>query len=243
MSRLFIGTSGWNYPHWQEGVFYPQGLSQDKWLEYYTQFFNSVELNVSFYRLLKRKTFENWHKRTPKNFYFIAKGSRFITHVKRLKGCKDSLNLFFDNVLRLKEKLVCILWQLPPGLKKDKERLKGFLELLKNKKFITIRHAFEFRHPSWFDKEIFGLLKPYNFCLCIADSDQWPCVKEITADFIYLRFHGRDGLYSGNYSDKQLKDWARFAKNIKKDIFAFFNNDAGGYAVKNALRFRQFLER
>ena len=242
MPRLFIGTSGWHYSHWANGVFYPEGLSQNKWLQYYIKFFNSVELNVSFYRLPAKKTFENWNKRTPKNFYFIAKGSRFITHIKRLKDCKEYLALFFANLIGLKDKLACVLWQLPPGLKKDKVRLESFLKLLKDKRSLKTKHAFEFRHVTWFDNQIYDLLKEYNFCLCIADSDFWPCVKELTANFIYLRFHGRGGLYSGNYSNKELEEWAYFAKGTKRDIFTFFNNDAYGYAVKNALRFRELLE-
>ena len=123
MYRLFIGTSGWNYPHWSGGVFYPPGLSQNKWLQYYTDFFNSVELNVTFYRLVQKKTFQNWHKRTPKDFYFVAKGSRFITHIKKLKAVKEPLSLFIESAINLKEKLAAILWQLPPSLKKDLKRL------------------------------------------------------------------------------------------------------------------------
>lgn len=250
MPKLFIGTSGWNYAHWQ-GIFYPKGLSQNKWLEYYTQFFNSVELNVTFYRLVKRQIFENWRKRTPKGFYFVPKGSRFITHIKRLKDCREPLKLFFDAVSGLKEKLSCILWQLPPGYKKDLGRLELFLKLLKK---ANIRQAFEFRNESWFDNEVYGLLKGYNACLCIAHSPEFPCpvrnvvsngarAKEVTSDFLYLRFHGGQSLYASDYSDKELKDWASFAKKSKtKAIFAYFNNDANAYAVKNALSFKKFLK-
>lgn len=239
MPRLFIGTSGWNYPHWQV-VFYPKELKQSTWLEYYTKFFNAVELNVTFYRTIQKKTFQNWHKRTPQNFYFIAKGSRFITHIKMLKDCKESLDLFFGNCLWLKDKLACVLWQLKPSHKKDLKRLAYFLKCLKKFK---VRQAFEFRHTTWFAQEVYDLLKANNSCFCIADSERWPCAKEITADFIYLRFHGRDGLYSGNYSDKELKNWARFAESTKRDVFTFFNNDAYGYALKNALKFRELLEK
>ena len=240
MSELFIGTSGWNYPHWQ-GVFYPQGLREDKWLEHYTKFFNCVELNVTFYRLLQKKTFENWHKRTPKDFHFVAKGSRFITHIKKIKGIGESLKLFIDNAVGLEEKLAAILWQLPPGFKKDLKRLESFLKLLKK---LNIRQAFEFRNESWFDKETYTLLKEYNACLCIAHSSRFSCVKEVTADFLYLRFHGGEALYSSNYSDRELKEWVNFTKKFShKDILAFFNNDAYGYAVKNALRFKELLEK
>lgn len=253
MSRLFIGTSGWNYPHWRD-IFYPKDLSQSKWLQHYTEFFNAVELNVTFYRLVQKKTFQNWYKRTPRDFYFVAKGSRFITHIKKLKAAKESLGLFIDNVIELKEKLAAILWQLPPSFsrqscnvgrdpafagKKDLKRLEAFLKLLKKTK---IRQAFEFRNESWFDKEVYALLKQYGACLCIAHSSRFPCVKELTADFLYLRFHGGESLYSSNYPDKELKEWANFAKSTKRDIFAFFNNDAYGYAVKNALRFRELLK-
>jgi len=238
MSRLFIGTSGWNYPHWRD-VFYPKELSQSSWLQHYTKFFNCVELNVTFYRLVQMKTFQNWYERTPEHFYFVVKGSRFITHIKKIKGIGESLKLFIDNAIELKGKLAAILWQFPPSFKKDLDRLESFLKLLKKTK---LRQAFEFRNENWFDKEVYALLKEYNACLCVAHSSRFPCVKEVTADFLYLRFHGGGSLYSSNYSDKELKEWAAFAKKFpNKDIFAFFNNDAYGYAVKNALRFRELL--
>jgi uncharacterized protein YecE (DUF72 family) len=250
MSKLFIGTSGWNYPHWAGGVFYPEGLSQDKWLRYYTNNFNAVELNVTFYRLVQKKTFQNWYKHTRKDFYFVVKGSRFITHILRLNRIKSSLNLFIDNVVELKEKLAAVLWQFPPSFKQDLKRLESFLKLLTKTK---IRQVFEFRNESWFKQDSYSLLKNHNACLCIAHSSRFPCIKEVTADFFYLRFHGGGSLYSSNYTDKELKEWANFAKNLSvkvrdassgknKDVFAFFNNDAKGFAVKNAMRFREFLK-
>ncbi|MCM8758031.1 MAG: DUF72 domain-containing protein [Candidatus Omnitrophica bacterium] len=237
MPNIFVGTSGWVYQHWRN-VFYPEDLSQNRWFEYYTQFFNSVELNVTFYRLPKKETFKGWFRRSPKNFYFVAKGSRFITHIKRLDD-EATLKNFFNACLELKEKLAAVLWQLPSYQRKDLVRLENFLKALKKYK---IRNVFEFRDRSWFVKETYDILKDYNVCLCIADSIFWPQEKVLTADFLYLRFHGRDGLYSGNYSDKELKYWANFALSFKKDIFAFFNNDAFGFAVKNALRFKEFLK-
>ena len=236
---IYIGTSGWNYLHWK-GVFYPRGLSQAKWLQHYIKFFNSVELNVTFYRLVKKKTFQNWHKRTPRNFYFVAKGSRFITHIQRLKGIEHSLELFIDNAIGLEEKLAVVLWQFPPNFKKDIRLMKTFMGFLKK---TDLRHSFEFRNETWFDNEVYKLFKEFNFCICIAHSPRFPCQKVITADFIYLRFHGGKQLYGSNYSDRELKEWAGFARDFKKnkDIFAFFNNDAQGFAVKNALRFRELL--
>lgn len=240
MSVIFVGTSGWNYPHWAGGVFYPAALSEGKWLEYYAEFFNAVELNVTFYRLVQKKTFENWRIRTPKDFCFAAKGSRIITHIKKFKTSKEPLDLFTNNVSGLKEKLGAVLWQLPPAFKKDLKLLEAFLKLLKKRQ----RQAFEFRNESWFDEEVYSLLKKYNAALCIAHSGRFPCVKEVTADFLYLRFHGSESLYSSNYSDKELREWAGFVGKYRdKDIFAFFNNDACAYAIKNALKFKEFLEK
>ena len=211
MPHIYIGTSGWHYPHW-EGIFYPENLSQSRWLEHYVNFFDITELNVTFYRLVKKKVFENWYKRTPKKFHFVVKGSRFITHIKQLKNCKEPLDLFIQNAKRLREKLAVILWQLPPSYKKNLKILETFCKLVKKTK---ISQAFEFRNQTWFDREVYNLLKEYNFCLCIAHSGRFPCVKEITSDSVYLRFHGGTSLYSGNYSDRELKDWARFIKQFK----------------------------
>jgi uncharacterized protein YecE (DUF72 family) len=241
MPKLFIGTSGWNYPHWRS-IFYPQDLSQGKWLEYYAKFFNCVELNVTFYRLLQKKTFQNWYRRTPKDFYFVTKGSRFITHMKKLQEIREPLNLFMENIQQLKQKLAAVLWQFPPSFQKDLLRLRAFLKLLRK---TDIRQAFEFRNASWFDQGTFALLREYNVCLCIAHSAHFPYIKEVTSDFLYLRFHGGESLYSSNYSDKELKDWVKFTRPYKKnkDIFAFFNNDAYGYAVNNTKRFRELLKK
>jgi uncharacterized protein YecE (DUF72 family) len=127
---IFIGTSGYNYPHWWNGVFYPADLPQKKWLEFYAEYFDTVELNVSFYRLPRKEVFEGWYKRTPKKFVFAVKGSRFITHIKRLKDCRDPLSLLLDHASPLKEKLGVVLWQLPPQFKFQKERLEEFCVLL-----------------------------------------------------------------------------------------------------------------
>lgn len=238
---IYVGTSGWNYQHWK-GIFYPKGLAQPKWLEYYIKFFNCVELNVTFYRLVKEQTFENWRGKTPDDFRFVVKGSRFITHIKRLKQVVQPLDLFLGNALGLKQKLALVLWQLPPNFKKDIERLEAFFKLLKK---TNLRHSFEFRNDSWFDQEVYRLFREYNYCLCIAHSPRFPCERVVTADYLYLRFHGPESLYSSDYPDRELKTWAKFAREFKKDkdIFAFFNNDAQGFAVKNALRFRELLNK
>lgn len=239
MSKFFVGTSGWNYDHWK-GVFYPESLRSPEWLAYYTKHFDSVELNVTFYRLVRRKTFEDWYKKTPPEFRFAVKGSRFITHIKRIHAVSEPLNLFLDNVIYLKEKLLALLWQFPPSFGKNLKRLDAFLRLLSRK--TAVRQTFEFRNKTWFGKEVYRLLKEYNACLCVAHSHRYPFVRVTTADFLYLRFHGED-LYSSNYSNEQLKAWADFTARLKKkDILAFFNNDECGYAIKNALTFRKLME-
>ena len=205
------------------------------------QFFNTVELNVTFYRLVQDRTFHNWYAKTPKNFRFGVKGSRFITHIKRLKNIEDSLTLFINKAACLKDKLASVLWQLPPSYKKDLKRLEIFLRLLDK---TGLRQVFEFRNESWFDEEVYALLRKYNACLCIAHSaGRFPCIKVTTADFVYLRFHGAsDALYSSDYSDRELKVWADFVRiHKRRDILVFFNNDSSGFAVKNALRFKDML--
>lgn len=244
-AKVTVGTSGYNYRHWWDGVFYPADVPQRKWLEYYAQHFDTVELNVTFYRLPKKATFEGWFKRTPPNFTFVVKGSRFITHIKKLKDCEEPLNVFFDNSSALKKKMGAILWQLPPNLRIDRQRLEEFSSLLLTLPISKkMRHVFEFRHESWFCQEIYDLLKKCHFSLCIAHSDRWPCIDEVTADFIYLRFHGGQTLYGSDYSDEELLVWAVKGRNWLsqgRDVYAYFNNDAHGFAIRNALTFRDLL--
>lgn len=243
---VYIGTSGYNYPHWGEGVFYPPHLPQNKWLEYYARFFPTVELNVTFYRLPQEKTFVNWYLRTPENFHFVLKGSRFITHVKKLKDSKEPLSLFLERAGNLKEKLRIILWQFPPAFPVDMEKLGNFARLLSSATDSPrVNHAFEFRHPSWFTSQVYDLLRSHNFSLCIAHSKRWPLALEITADFIYLRFHGGEVLYGSNYSEEELREWAGRIRAWRKggrEIYAFFNNDAHGFAVKNGLRLGELVK-
>ena len=243
--KIFIGTSGYHYNHWREGIFYPQKLPQRQELEYYSQFFNTVELNVTFYRLPQTKAFLNWYKRTPPNFIFAVKGSRFITHIKRLKDSEVPLAQFFERALFLKEKLGVVLWQLPPKFSCDLKRFKSFLENLKP--YGKLRHVFEFRHPSWFILEVYEIIKAFKMSVCYAD---WPGLDvSISCDFpfIYIRRHGPVGkrLYTGCYSLEEIKKDAIFIKKCLKkgkDVFIYFNNDAFGYAVKNALELKRLIE-
>ena len=240
---VYIGTSGYSYQHWKSR-FYPKGLSASKWLEFYSRHFDTIELNYTFYRLAPKKTFEAWYEKTPKNFKFVIKGSRFITHIKRLKSCSKPLREFFKRAGGLKEKLTCCLWQLPPSFKCDLERLDKFIKLLKNNYSFCL-HSFEFREKSWFNPQTYSILDKNNISLCIADSPDFKTPGELTSSFIYLRFHGGTILYGSQYSDKELKSWAGKSKKWlkkKKLLFAFFNNDAKAFAVKNALRFKELLK-
>jgi len=241
----FIGTSGYNYPHWWNGTFYPSDLPQKKWLEFYTETFATVELNVSFYRLPKKEVFEGWYRRTPKKFVFAVKGNRFITHIKRLKDCREPLSLLFDHALPLKEKFGVVLWQLPPRFKFQKERLEEFSVLLSTlPRSKHHRHAFEFRDESWFCNEAFRILEEFGFAFCIAHGSGLPFIEKITSDFVYLRLHGGELLYGSNYSDNELEEWARRIQDWRKKgkaVFVYFNNDAYGFAVKNAMALKKFV--
>lgn len=233
MASLRIGCSGFLYNHWK-GNFYPEGLSKSHWLEYYCKKFSTVELNVTFYRLPEKETFLKWYSSTPDDFVFSLKGSRLITHVKRLKDCEEPIEAFFSRASLLKDKLGVILWQLPPGFEMDLGRLKHFLETIRP---YLKRNTFEFRNRTWINKEVFNLLEKENVALCMADWPEFLDELPLTADFVYIRRHGEGGSYSTSYSIESLKEDARRIKahlRQKKDVFIYFNNDAFGYAPRNA---------
>lgn len=229
---LRIGTSGWSYKHWQ-GLFYPENLTSTRWLEHYSEHFDTVELNSSFYHLPKLTTFENWHRRTPKNFLFSIKGSRFVSHILKLNGAREPLQNLLDNASGLKEKLGPILFQLPPNFSLDLERLEKFAKILPTNQHFT----FEFRHESWFCDEVYQLLRKNNLALTISDTPKHPLVFETTADFVYVRLHGHKILYTSKYSKKELGEWTEKIKGwlaADLDVFVYFDNDANANAVTNA---------
>ncbi len=240
MSGLFIGCSGFTYPHWR-GSFYPDKLPQTCWFDYYCSVFPSVELNVTFYRLVKPETFDRWREKSPPGFTFSVKGSRFITHVKRLIDPEEPLERFFGGVLRLGEKLSAVLWQFPPGFTCDTARLERFIAALEP---YRARIALEFRDESWCVDEVFDLCRGAGVALCMAD---WPPrinVLPLTADFIYIRRHGPGGGYSGRYSIDELRsDALRIRKFLEDglDVHIYFNNDARAYATENARELMDLL--
>jgi uncharacterized protein YecE (DUF72 family) len=233
MAQLSIGCSGFSYKHWKK-TFYPEDLPERKWLEYYSRVFSTVELNVTFYHLPSQSAFRSWKRGTPPRFVFAVKGSRFITHVKRLLDPQEPLIRFFEGASLLEEKLAVVLWQFPPAFKLNLDRFSAFLVLLKKYPY---RHAFEFRHESWIESSLIDLCRSNNAALCMADSPPHLDELPVTADFVYLRRHGQRARYAGRYSKDQI---ARDAERISKyqaggkDVFIYFNNDAHGYAPQNA---------
>jgi len=233
MSELVVGCSGFTYNHWR-GNFYPERLPQKRWFAHYSTVFASVELNVTFYRLPKSSTFEAWRRETPEQFVFAIKGSRLITHLKRLKEIEEPLNRFFEEAGNLAEKLKVVLWQLPPSFAADNERLSHFLALLDR---YNVRNTLEFRHQSWLNEETIGLCRQHNTALCMADSPEFLNDLPLTADFVYIRRHGGHGDHAPRYDTHQLAgDAERIRGYIAggRDVYIYFNNDAWGYAPQNA---------
>jgi len=241
MPKYRIGCSGFLYDSWR-GAFYPEELPHKRWLSFYMGKFGTVELNVTFYRLLKKEAFERWYKETPPDFRFSLKGSRFITHVKKLKDVELPLSTFFNATAPLLEKLEVILWQLPPNLRLNMKNLEDFVENLKP---YPVRHVFEFRHKSWLVKKVFNLMSAANIGICMADWPEFINDVQPTADFVYIRRHGEGGNYATNYTTEQLKKDAKKIKEfmkLGKDVYIYFNNDSFAYAPKNALELKSILE-
>jgi len=232
---VHIGTSGWNYPHWQ-GVFYPEDCPRGKWLEYYTRHFDVLELNASFYRLPGAETFRQWRRRTPENFIWAVKMNRYVSHILRLKNVEGAMVRFYDAVSALGDKLGPILIQLPPSLVYENSVMNSFLDLLDPSR----RHAIEVRHASWIQKEFLDALSRRNVAFCIADTaGRYPGQVAVTADFAYLRLHGSRKLYASLYTEEELRDWAGKIRGWSCETWVFFDNDSEGHAVRNALRLRE----
>jgi uncharacterized protein YecE (DUF72 family) len=230
-----IGCSGWNYPHWRELV-YPKGLPPRRWLDHYATMFDTVEVNNTFYRLPTRKAVAGWVEQSPPGFLFSVKASRYLTHMKRLTDLGRGLDRFYERIEPLvhSPKLGPVLWQLPENFHRNDDRLAGALEQLP-----PGRHCFEFRHASWFVPETYDALRRHRAALVIGDHPQRPFQTcELTADWTFIRFHYGTRGRRGNYSERELEEWARRiaawrAENV--EVFAYFNNDWEGFAVRNGL--------
>ena len=227
-----IGTSGWNYPHWK-GPFYPEKSRPQDFLKFYCENFSTVEINNTFYHLPTKKAVQEWYRTTPKHFIFAVKGSRFITHMKKLKVTKRSISIFFRRIDNLKEKLGPILFQLPPRWNANPERLKTFLRNLPK----GYSYAFEFRSPAWFSEEIYETLEKHKASFCIYDLAGTLSPVKTTSDIVYIRLHGPGGAYQGDYSRTMLNKWRDSITSWKdegKSVYCYFDNDICGYAPKNA---------
>jgi uncharacterized protein YecE (DUF72 family) len=233
MSKIRIGISGWRYAPWR-GKFYPSTLRQKDELAFAAQQFSTVEINGTFYSLQSPASFAAWHDAVPEAFVFAVKGPRYITHMRRLKDVETPLaNFFASGVLRLKQKLGPVLWQLPPSFRYDPKKLAAFFELLprttdqaarlakKHDRKLRhhawlrtdadrhIRHALEIRHDSFRDAEFIALLRRHDIALVVADTVEWPLLMDATAGFVYVRLHGSKQLYVSGYGSKALDAWAR----------------------------------
>jgi uncharacterized protein YecE (DUF72 family) len=240
MEALFVGTSGWVYKSWA-GTFYPKDIPAREHLAFYASQFNTVEINASFYRLPPETMVRGWHERAPKGFIYAVKGSRFITHMKKLNVDRKSIDIFFDRAALLKEHLGPILWQLPPNLHYNLERLDMFLGMLPHE----YRYAVEFRHPSWIRNESFDVLRRHNAAHVHLSSMAMPMDLTTTAGFIYIRFHGLEGGFAHDYTREELKPWAQHCRDALRDsldVYAYFNNDANTRAPGNAMTLRSMIE-
>ncbi|HUV71695.1 MAG TPA: DUF72 domain-containing protein [Clostridia bacterium] len=242
MSKLYLGTSGYLYPHWRKGIFYPKNLPQKEEFNYYANILNSVEINSTFYGLPKPQTWETWEERAPENFIYSLKVSRILTHRQKLKNPRPAWEKFFAGAKNLKTHLGPILFQLPTNFSLNLARLKALAEVLPREQ----KFAFEFRDSSWFNNETYKILQKNRWALVFISHPQLPFIPKITTSFVYLRFHGSKALYSSEYSEKELQTFAKQIKQwLKKglDIYGYFNNDAKGFAPKNALSLIQKIKK
>ncbi len=244
-AQAWVGTSGWNYKHWAEGVFYPPGLKPDAWLGFYSRYFGTVEVNFSFYRLPEKSSFERWRATVPEGFCFTVKASRFVTHMKRLLEPERSMEKLLQNAAWLEEKRGPFLFQLPPRFRYERERLIGLLDYVRSQQILpNLRAALEVRDQSWYTPDCFQILRDHNTALVIAEQPGFAADAPLTADFVFVRRHGPGGLFGANYPEDAL---ARDADRIRewlaggREVFIYFNNDPGGNAVRNALRLKELL--
>jgi uncharacterized protein YecE (DUF72 family) len=236
--RFHIGCSGWSYKHWRND-FYPRGLPASRWFEHYSDVFDTVELNASFYRLPSESAVRSWRERAPEGFVFSVKGSRLITHFRRLRDVEAALDTFLGRMQALDAHLGPLLFQLPPDFAPDLPRLDAFLELVPRRH----RCAFEFRNREWWTQETFRVLEKHGTAFCMYNAGQTTTPVVATAPFAYVRFHGPSASYASSYSDDALARWMRELQGLEgvETVYAYFNNDIGGHAPRDALRMRAMV--
>ena len=235
MKPVHVGCSGWNYAAWRE-LFYPKGLPANRWLEHYAKHFGTVEVNSTFYRLAKPEAVARWVTQVPDDFIFTVKASRYLTHIKRLGNIGPYIERFYEGIEPLVEagRLGPVLWQLPPNLKRNDDRLAAAL-----REMPPGLHCIEFREPSWFTADVYALLRERNVALVIGDRPEIADFQthEMTADWTYVRFHYGSRGRRGNYSETELETWKKRVTAWRRDreVFLYFNNDWEGFSIQNAL--------
>jgi uncharacterized protein YecE (DUF72 family) len=241
MGPVHIGCSGWNYADWR-GRFYPQGEPQRRWLELYAERFATVEVNATFYRLPRREAVARWVEQTPPSFVFTVKVSRYLTHIKRLSGTREGLELFAERIEPLIEadRLGPLLWQLPENFHRDDGKLSAWLEALALHQPASLRqsrHAIEFRHPSWFVAPVMAALREHGVALVIGDHPKRPFQqRRATTSWMFVRFHYGSRGRGGNYSATELEHWGEQFRRWRRrhELYAYFNNDWRAFAPANA---------
>ena len=286
MGRIRIGVSGWNYDSWR-GSFYPDGLPQREELRYAGERFDTLEVNATFYRLASQQRCTRWRDAVPADVVLAVKGSRFITHNKKLADTGTALaNFLASGILALDTKLGPILWQLPEQLHFDAERVEGFLASLPQDTEAAadlarghdgrveeaaygtgsnhrLRHVLEVRHTSYLCEEMAAIARRHGVALAFSHAQEWPYTEEVTAGFVYLRLHGPGALYASSYGEDELRAWAQRLhrwhaaeqpadahtitdrappRRRERDVYVYFDNDAGGYAPRNAARLRALVD-
>ncbi len=237
---VHIGTSGWSYDHWV-GPFYAPGLPSDQRLAQYARSFDTTEINNSFYHLPAQETLRGWREAVSTDFLFAVKASRYITHMKKLKDPEQGVSQLLERMGRLDDQLGPFLFQLPPRWRFNAERLERFLASLSR----DFRYAFELRDRSWLNDRAIELLTRFGAALCIYELDGFVSPREVTTDFVYIRLHGPNGPYRGDYSKEDLSAWGQAIRDWSGqglDVYLYFDNDEAGYAARNALQLRERLE-
>jgi uncharacterized protein YecE (DUF72 family) len=238
--RVFrVGCSGWQYRHWR-GSFYPEKLPLSRWFSHYASVFDTVEVNNSFYRLPEAGTFSRWEETSPPGFLFAVKASRYLTHMKKLKDPEEPVERFFERARELKRKLGPVLYQLPPRWAPDLHRFHAFLNALPDRQ----RHVVEFREPGWYSDEVYELLERHGVAMCLHDMKDSESPRRRVGPFVYVRFHGGGAKYGGRYGDEQVSEWADWLAEQTAggtEVYAYFNNDWGGHAPRDALRLKEVL--
>ena len=237
--RIHIGCSGWVYKHWR-GLFYPEGLPQKRWFEHYADEFDTVEINNSFYRLPRGDTFEKWRKQAPPGFCYAVKANRYLTQAKKLKECEEPLERMMTAVRCLGDRLGPMLYQLPPSMKINLERLETFLRIIPK----DVTNVFEFRNKDWYVPETYALLDRYGASFCVHDMPGSASERVAVGPIAYVRFHGGEGKYWGRYSDEGLlswTDWIVDQASQDRSVWCYFNNDIHGHAIEDAWTLKSML--